>query len=229
MQHLDILELRLLGENMSQVGFYGTYARFVTEDRDDAAAFLGADNIIGDAFSVEMDYSTGERIAWIVNPFGKRMGVLDKKIADKIDLANAKGWTTVALLALVAFTEEPAPGYYWGQVMVISYDPQYKDAFSSFVTLMGKKLGSGIRPSIDLGQEALNQIIANKGNYMPSAREPLPKKKKGTALVKTERSSTERLVEQARKGNIGCTIGSWVFLLAIVAAIVFGLHSCGLF
>ena len=37
---------------MAQIGFYGTYARFVTEDRDDAAAFLGADNIICDASTV---------------------------------------------------------------------------------------------------------------------------------------------------------------------------------
>lgn len=214
---------------MAQIGFFGTYARFVTEDRDDAAAFLGADNIIGDAFTVEMDYSSGKRIAWIVNPFGKRMGVLNKDVADKIDLANAKGWTTVALLALVAFTEDPAPGYYWGQVMIISYDPTYKDEFSAFITLMGKKLGSGVRPAIDLGQEALKQIVENKGDYMPTGREPLPKKKKGTALVKTERSGTERLVEQARKGNIGCTIGSWLVLFALVAAIIFGLHSCGLF
>ena len=67
------------------------------------------------------------------------------------------------------------------------------------------------------------------GAWLPSDRVALPKKKKGTAWVKTERSGTEALVEQARKGNIGCTITSWIFLLALVALLVFGLHSCGLF
>ena len=57
----------------------------------------------------------------------------------------------------------------------------------------------------------------------------IKKKEKGTAWVKTERSGTEALVEQARKGNIGCTIASWIFLLALVALLIFGLHSCGLF
>ena len=44
---------------------------------------------------------------------------------------------------------------------------------------------------------------------------------KGTAWVKTQRTGTERLVKQARKGNMGCTVVSWIFLLAVVALIVF--------
>ena len=43
----------LLGENMSDIGYFSMYARFETESKEDAAAFLGADNIIGDAFSIE--------------------------------------------------------------------------------------------------------------------------------------------------------------------------------
>ena len=53
---------------MSSIGFFGTYARFTTPDKRDAAAFLGADNVIGDTFSIEMDYSEGKRVAYIVNP-----------------------------------------------------------------------------------------------------------------------------------------------------------------
>ena len=35
---------------MSDIGYFSMYARFETESKEDAAAFLGADNIIGDAF-----------------------------------------------------------------------------------------------------------------------------------------------------------------------------------
>ena len=96
---------------MSDIGYFSTYARFETESKEDAAAFLGADNIIGDAFSIEQEYIDGKRTAWIVNPFGKRMGTIDEKTAEKVDLCNAKGWNTVALLALVAFTEKPEPAF----------------------------------------------------------------------------------------------------------------------
>ena len=214
---------------MSEIGYFATYARFETESKEAAAAFLGADNIIGDTFSIEQEYIDGKRTAWIVNPFGKRMGFIDEKTAEKVDLCNAKGWNTVALLALVAFTEKPAPGLYWGQVLIISYDPEYEVEFSTFIENIGKQLGNGIRPDVSLGKESLHKVVETKGEWIPSGRIPLPKKNKGTAWVKTQRTGTERLVKQARKGNMGCTVASWVILLALVALIAFGLHSCGLF
>lgn len=214
---------------MSEIGYFATYARFETESKEAAAAFLGADNIIGDTFSIEQEYVDGKRTAWIVNPFGKRMGFIDEKTAEKVDLCNAKGWNTVALLALVAFTEKPAPGLYWGQVLIVSYDPEYEVEFSTFIENIGKQLGNGVRPDVSLGKESLQKVVDTKGEWVPSGRVPLPKKDKGTAWVKTQRTGTERLVRQARKGNMGCTVISWIILLALVALIVFGLHSCGLF
>lgn len=214
---------------MSSIGFFGTYARFTTPDKRDAAAFLGADNVIGDTFSIEMDYSEGKRVAYIVNPFGVRMGTIDEEVASKVDICEARGWKTLALLALVAYSEEPKPGYYWGEVAIISYDPKNKEAFSNFVSQFSKKLGNGIRGDLNIGQQSLKEIIKTNGSWFPTARHPLPEKKKGTAFVKTERSSTEKLVDQARKGNKGCMIASWAFLLALVALVVSGLHSCGLF
>ena len=214
---------------MSEIGYFATYARFETESKEAVAAFLGADNIIGDTFSIEQEYVDGKRTAWIVNPFGKRMGFIDEKTAEKVDLCNAKGWNTVALLALVAFTEKPAPGLYWGQVLIVSYDPEYEVEFSTFIENIGKQLGNGVRPDVSLGKESLQKVVDTKGEWVPSGRVPLPKKDKGTAWVKTQRTGTERLVKQARKGNMGCTVISWIILLALVALIVFGLHSCGLF
>ena len=157
------------------------------------------------------------------------MGILENHAASQVELCAAKGWNTVALLALVAFSEKPEPGLYWGQVLIVSYDPEYEAAFSTFIEGLGNQLGNGIRPDADLGRNAISQVIESQGKWTPTGRVALPEKKKGTAWVKTERSSTERLVKQARKGNMGCTVLSWIFLLAAVALIVFGLHSCGIF
>lgn len=214
---------------MTKIGYYATYARFDTVDKEAAAAFLGADNIIGSVFSVEHEITPKVNKAWVVNPFGAKMGFLDRKTAEQVDLCKAKGWTTVAILALVAFSENPAPGLYWGEVAIISYDPKYEAQFSTFVEGIRKQISKGIRPNIAFGPDAVQKVIDSDGTWLPSDRVALPKKEKGTAWVKTQQTGTEHLVEQARKGNIGCTIGSWVFLLALVALIVFGLHSCGLF
>ncbi len=214
---------------MTDIGYFATYARFDTVDKEAAAGFLGADNIIGASFSVKHEITPQSNKAWIVNPFGQKMGYLNSRTADKIDICDAKGWHTVALLALVAFSEDPAPGQYWGEVVIISYDPTYESAFSTFVEKISKLLSKGVRPNVSLGPDALSTIVENDGDWIPNDRVALPKKGKGTAWVKTQQTGTEALVEQARKGNLGCTIISWMFLFAVVALIVFGVHSCGVF
>lgn len=214
---------------MTKIGYFATYARFDTVDKEAAAAFLGADNIVGDTFTIDHEVTPDSDKAWIVNPFGKKMGYLEPKTASQVDLCKAKGWTTIAILALVAFSEEPSPGLYWGEVVIISYDPKYESDFSVFVEGIRKQISKGVRPKVALGPDSLQTIISSHGNWLPTDRVALPKKEKGTTWVKTERTGTEALVEQARKGNIGCTIGAWAFLLVLVALIVFGLHSCGLF
>ena len=214
---------------MTKIGYFATYARFDTVDKEAAAAFLGADNIVGDTFTIDHEVTPDSDKAWIVNPFGKKMGYLEPKTASQVDLCKAKGWTTIAILALVAFSEEPSPGLYWGEVVIISYDPKYESDFSVFVEGIRKQISKGVRPKVTLGPDSLQTIISSHGNWLPTDRVALPKKEKGTAWVKTDRTGTEALVGQARKGNIGCTIGAWAFLLALVALIVFGLHSCGLF
>lgn len=206
---------------MADIGYYGTYAKFITEDRNTAASFMGTDNIVGDRYTIEARYNDGKREGWVVNRFGKPVGEVDDALLDEVEVLKAKGWTVWALLVFVAFTEDPAPGYYWGEVAVIAYDPKHEQAFSNWVNLVGNKLASGVRPDLKLGTKGFNQVLESNGDWFPSGRHQLPAKQKGTAFVKTERSSTERLVNQARKGNIGCTVASWVFLLAVVALIVF--------
>ena len=153
----------------------------------------------------------------------------NEKTAKQVDLCNAKGWKTVALLACVAFKEEPKPGEYWGQVAIISYDPVHEDAFSTFVKTIGNELGKGIRPALDLGNSGISRVLESKGAWVPTGRVPLPKLKKGSAFIKTERTTTDKLVNQARKTRVGCTIISWAIIIIFVVAVIFAMKSCGMF
>jgi hypothetical protein len=214
---------------MPEIGYFGTYADFSCPDRKAATAFMGADNLVGDPYTIEMDYSEKKRLAWIVNPFGFRMGVLSEKVAQKIDVYEAKGWKVVALLACVAFTEESKPGKYWGQVALMAYDPAQEEVFDTFSTTIGEQLAKGIRPAIDLGTNGVTRVIESKGLWVPTGRVPLPQLKKGSTFIKTQRSSTDRMVAQARKSRIGCTVASWGFVIIVVAVIILALKSCGAF
>lgn len=214
---------------MSEIGYFGTYADFSCPDRKAATAFMGADNLVGDPYTIEMDYSDKKRQAWIVNPFGFRMGVLSEKTAQKIDVCEAKGWKTVALLACVAFADEPKPGKYWGQVVILSYDQTHEEAFSAFVKTIGENLAKGIRPAVDLGSDGARRVIESNGLWVPSGRVPLPQLKKGSTFIKTERSSTDRMIAQARKTRVGCTVVSWAVIIIVIAAIIFAMQSCGMF
>ena len=64
---------------------------------------------------------------------------------------------------------------------------------------------------------------------MPTERVDLPAREKGTVILKSRQKVSEKLIEQGRQKNIGCYIVSWLFLLGVVALLVFGLKSCGLF
>lgn len=47
--------------------------------------------------------------------------------------------------------------------------------------------------------------------------------------MKGRRKMSEKLIEQGRKGNKGCYIVSWIFILAVVALALLGLKTCGAF
>lgn len=217
---------------MAPIGYHGSYVRFKTQEQEKAVAFLSLDNAVGDRYQIRTKYENGERSDWIVNAFDVEMGQLDPKFADTLDLLHAKGMTVEAILSFVAFTEakEEQAGYYWGEVAVLAYDSKYEEAFSKFSEKLEKALGEGIRPDLNLGTKGVDSLVAAKGDYLPSGRVPLPKKKKGMAFVKTERSTNEKLVAQARKGNKGCLVASWGVVILIIAAIAHVIyHYSGLF
>lgn len=209
--------------------YIGTYQTFQTASRKEAAVLLGADNLIGDRYRVECTLEQGIHKAWLVSRFDQRIGYFDPDYSRTLSLLAAQGMELTALLSFVAFTDHPEPGFYWGSAAVIAYDPAYRHAMDVFIGGISKNLAQGKRPRIDLESRAVTAIIESEGQWLPQDTVPLPAREKGTALVKTHRSITDRLVEESRRGNKGCYVASWAFLLIAVAAVIFGLKSCGIF
>lgn len=213
---------------MSNQKYFGTYARFETASKKDAAQLLGADNLVGDVFEIEFVTENGQRLAWMKNRFGAMIGFFDEETSRELSLCEARGWKLQALLSYIAYSEQPAPGLYWGEAAVICYDPDFA-AFSTFVSKLGARLSEGNRPEVEMGEQGIKHVIESEGEWMPSKLLPKPKLEPGNALIKTRRSASEKLIEQGRKGNKGCYAISWIFLLALVAALLFALKSCGVF
>lgn len=209
--------------------YYGNYAHFEALSKKDAAALLGSDNIVGDVLSLENQLEHGEHTTFLVNRFGKRIGYLDAKDSKKMSLLQAEGLECKALLSFVAFTDHPDEGHYWGQVGIICYSPAYADDFAFFINNVAKSLGDNVRPQLALGESAVDKIIESHGTWMPKQTVSMPKTEKGTAVLKRRRSTMDKVVELGRSGNKGCYVVSWAFLLGLVALIIFGFHSCGLF
>ena len=210
-------------------GYLGTYHSFETASKRDAAVLFGSDNIVGDSYQLDFSYDEDMHQAWLVSRFNERLGYFKGDFARKLGVYKANGSVMVVLLAFVAFSESRDDGQYWGNAAVICYPPDYEEAFGPFVAKVTDRLRNGLRTKLDLSDDELRQIIKSNGTDLPIETVPLPDKEKGTVIVKSRESFKESLIEQARKGNKGCYFVSWAFLLALVALLIFGLHSCGLF
>ena len=208
--------------------YFGTYHKFDTVNKTEGALLLGADNLVGDVFSIEIASEDGKNRAWMTNKFGKRVAFFNDEFSRKLSVIAARGWTLRALLSFVAYTDMPEPGSYWGEAAVICFDQATAEAFDPFLKTLGRTMESGIRPDVELGEQGIEKVLASKGAWIPEGRTPMPKIKKGSAVVKSQRSASEKLIEQGRAGNKGCYLLSILFLLVVAAALLFGLKSCGL-
>ena len=206
----------------------GFYARFDTVSKTEGSMLMGPDNIVGDDYEVFFKTDEGKVVAWVKNKFGAEVGFFDTDASRKLQLANARNQTIRAILAFVAYEDEPDPGCYWGQMALFCFNPAYADNMNAFVDRCASRIGEGIRPNIDLGRQAIEKVFT-ESNWLPSETVPLPKKKTGFAVLKDHRSLSEKMIEQGRSRNIGCYIVSWAFIILIVAAIAYGLHIAGLF
>lgn len=209
--------------------YFGTYARFDTRSKKDAAALLGADNLIGDVFEIVFQTEDGVSTAWMKNRFGALIGYFDASFSRELSVLAARGWKLQALLSFVAFTDRPEPGHYWGEAAVVCYDPTLDQAFEPFIASTAQRLSDGVRPEVDLGEQGVEQVVSSNGAWTPKKTVAFPAKEQGTVIMKSRRKMSEKLIEQGRKGNKGCYAVSWLFLLLLVALALFGLKSCGVF
>ena len=214
---------------MADIPYFGTYARFDTASKKDAAVLLGADNLVGDVFDIEFVTEDGVRTAWMKNRFGAMVGFFEPGTSRDLSLCEARGFKMQALLSFIAYSESPEPGEYWGEAAIICYDPKDAEAFECFTGNIAARMMDGIRPEVDLGEQGYAKVVESKGTWKPTKTVSLPSKQAGVAILKTRRSVSEKMIEQGRKGNKGCYILSWVFLLALIAGVIFGLRSCGVF
>ncbi|MGI6105239.1 MAG: hypothetical protein ACOYD7_03490 [Raoultibacter sp.] len=214
---------------MAETRYFGEYARFETSSKKDAAQLMSADNLVGDCYEIVFVAEDGERVAWIKNRFDKMVGFFNSKISRELAFCEARGFTMRAYLSFVAFSDNPKPGFYWGEVALVCYSPK-EEALELFAKNIEREITKGNRPKIDLGTQGITQVIDSKGSWIPTKQSPRPKLDGSTAYVKTKRSTTEKLVEQGRAGNKGCSIASWVFLIAIIAVVAyFVLRAFGIF
>lgn len=209
--------------------YFGTYHRFETASKKEAGRLLGADNLVGDLYHIDCTMEGTTHKAWLVSRFDQRIGYFDEDFSRDLSILAARDLTLVAVLSFIAFTESPEPGHYWGEVAVVAYEPAQADDFETFVQNVAMRMQDGIRTNVSFEPDGVNRIVESRGTWIPEKTIPLPQKEKGTVIMKSRRSLSERAIEQGRKGNKGCYLVSWAFLLALVAGALFAMKSCGLF
>ncbi len=206
---------------MPVVPYFGTYGRFSATDSAQHPVLFGADTLIGDDLTVRLEQSAKSDTAWLDNRFGACIGALDAATVGQYRLCRAKEWTTHVFLASIYATDKE-DGLYWGEVVIIAYPSAYEESFGPFAQGVSEMLSDGIRPSVELQQSSLNEILETNGAWRPSGREPALHPR-GSALVKDHHSFNERMVEAARKRNPGCLFVGWAFIVFLVALAVFAL------
>ena len=207
---------------MSDLRYFGCYARIDTVSKDKGAELQGADNIIGDAYTLSFGTVDGSPRAYLVNKFDAEVAFFDPPLSRQLSIMQARGWTLRATLALVAYTDIPDPGHYWGQAVLICNAPEFDDACNTFATSVMEALKDGNRPEVDLGVQAIDAMLGAGGAWKPSKKNDAPKPQKGTVILKSKMQASEKIVEQGRQKNIGCYIVSWAFNIGVVALLIFG-------
>lgn len=209
--------------------YFGTYQTFRAASKEAAARLIGPDALIGDQCSIECTLEDGVHKAWLVNSYHDRLGYFDADFSRELSLFKAQGMKLAGFISFIAFTDNPEPGYYWGEAAVLCWEPVLAETMDTFIPQLSRALKHGTRPRINLDANGIRHLEESKGSWMPKDTVPLPRKEKGTALLKSHQSLTDSLVEKGRQGNKGCYILSWAFLLLLVTLVIVGMKSCGVF
>ncbi len=206
--------------------YFGKYANFECASKDMSGVLIGADNMVGDVYDIAIELEGGVYTAWLDNRFGQRVGYFDVDTSRRLSLLAADGLIEKAILSFVAFSNAPDEGHYWGQAAIVCYPPAFAQEFDNFINNVSRKIGDDVRLRIDFDAAAVEDIIESNGEWMPTQTVTIPENSKEMAIIKRRRKLSDKMIEQGRAGNKGCYVVSWVFLLAVVALLVFGLKSC---
>ena len=198
--------------------YEGFYARFEAPSKKTGSLLVSADVLVGDPFEIVIDAESPNN-ARIVNRFGEAIGSLDANATRRIKLAQARDQIVHAYLAFVAYSELPDPGVFWGNMAIVCLSKTLEDAFADYLATLSKRLGSGVRPNIELGAVEIDRILANR-SWFPSSQFGMPEMPSGSAIVKHKLSLTERIVEQGRKRNPLMYVVSILFTVAVVGGII---------
>ena len=204
---------------------FGTYAKALPFDKYCAAKLISADNVVGDIYTVDVKTEGLHHQAFVTNRFGHSPAYFDGDISRQISVSKAQGNRIFAILTLVGFTESDNVSNYWAEFAIIALPSTNKQIYDKFLLRISDSIKEGKRLRVDLTDQDFNKIIDSKGSYIPTSTIPLPEKQGGTVFLKTSMSFRERMIEQARKKNIGCFIGGWAFLLICITALFFGLKA----
>ena len=207
--------------------YEGFYARYDTPSKQVGSMLMGADSLVGDDLKIEFRTEEGRVVVWLLNKFDAEVGFLDADGSRKLQLANARGQKIRALLSFVAYSDNPDPGHYWGEIAFICFNPAYSEEMDAFADRIASRLADGIRPAINLGSSAVQKIFSEP-DWIPTDTVPLPKKEKGMAILKDRQSMSEKMIEQGRARNKGCYVISWLFIIIVVLAAAYGIaHVLG--
>ena len=197
------------------------YMKFETESKKSASVLIGSDCLVGDRYTVEFEYTVTGLKMWFINKFNVRCGFTVSSEVSELMVLHESGMKVSAILSFIAFTQDPAPGHYWGEFAVFAYDPTYSNEFEGFISRVSKIQQDGFRCDLEIGQQGLERIISGDTDFTPIGRKNLPNKLPNTVILKSKLSAKDKLIEKGRSRSIGCFISSWVFLLLLVTGIVF--------
>lgn len=202
--------------------YEGFYSRFESPDKAMGSMLMGPDNLVGDDYTVDFRTEDGRVVAWLKNKFGADVGYLDVNGSRRLQLANARDQQIRVLLSFVAYSDEPDPGLYWGEMAVICFNQAHAEVMNAFADRIAERLAEGNRPKIDLGSQAVKKLLDDP-EWLPAETVPLPEKKTGSAVLKDHRTMSEKMIEQGRARNKGCYAISILFIVVVVALVVFGI------
>lgn len=205
--------------------YFGSYETFDTSSKDAGAALLGADNMIGDVYTIDLELGEEGHRAWLVNRFDERVGFFSPAFSRKLSILAAEGLDMRAVLSYVAYSGDPEPGHYWGEAAVIAFSPADAAAFERFIAQVSARMADGVRTNVAFEGEGVKRIIDSDGTWVPTQTVPMPEKRKGSVIMKSHRSMLDKTIEQGRARKTGCYILSWAFIIVVIALIVWGVYS----